>query len=97
MFDTEQFYNILESNFIKDVLNQENLELKQFLYFDTIDFLDWCAGAGHNCYLVTFGDRSVQESKFLACGIVDYFVQTFYVEQGKKVDFIKSVKKVSST
>jgi predicted phosphatase len=93
LFDTERFYTMTEATYIQSISKGEILDLKSFLYPDVIDFLQWCKGHGHCCYLLTFGGRSIQESKFLACNISEYFEEMFYVEQGRKVDYIKNAFK----
>jgi len=49
------------------------------------------------CYLVTFGERSIQEGKVKLSGIEKYFDQLFYVEQGSKAIIIENYLKTTTS
>lgn len=89
LFATDRFYNELERRAVCAGSIEKELDFAAFLYPDLIPFLQSCQNVGWRCYLLTFGARVVQEPKFLACGIEQYFTETFYVESGPKAAVIK--------
>ena len=94
LFDTERFYNALEATHIAGVVRTRfGHDWSSFLYPDVLDFLEFGRHRGWKYHLVTFGDQTIQEYKFQACGIENYFTEVFYVEQGEKADFIKNYVK----
>jgi FMN phosphatase YigB (HAD superfamily) len=94
LFDTERFYNALEATHIAGVARTGfGHDWSSFLYPDVTNFLEVGRHHGWKCHLVTYGDRTIQEYKFKACGITHYFTELFYVEQGEKADFIKKYAK----
>lgn len=89
LFDTERFYNELEKGAFINNSAIKDINLDKFLYPDVLSFLQACKEAEWNCFLVTFGDRTVQKVKFKDCNISEYFAGTFYVESGSKVAVIE--------
>lgn len=91
LFDTNRFYNEHE-RFIFESKPRTAFtsNFARFLYDDVLYFLQWCRENGHHCDLLTFGSREVQGAKFELCNIAEYFTETFYVEQGSKVDAVYS-------
>lgn len=89
LFDTNRFYHEHEHFLFESVQKPDFTDnFARFLYDDVLYFLKWCQGSGHHCYLLMFGSREVQEPKFQLCNIAEYFTETFYVEQGSKVDAV---------
>lgn len=89
LFETERFYNELEKGVVINNSVPKDIDLNKFLYPDVLSFLQACRKAEWKCYLVTFGERVVQESKFQGCNISEYFDGAFYVESGSKVAIIE--------
>ncbi len=91
IFDTDSFYNHLERVLLIDLIKQgSELDLAAFVYPDTISFIWNARQAGYLPYLITFGDRTVQQTKVRSSGLESLFVNVFYVEQGSKGDYIRT-------
>lgn len=90
LFDTELFYNSLELQYVLGMQRfPKGVDFSKFIYPDVIPQLNLCKRLGFTICLVTFGERAVQEYKFQASGLVPYFKDMFYVEQGSKAAGIK--------
>ncbi len=91
IFDTDSFYNHLEQAVLVDqIKDASDLNLAAFVYPDTISFIWNARQAGYLPYLITYGDRTVQQTKVRMSGLESLFVNVFYVEQGSKGDFIRA-------
>lgn len=98
LFDTEAFYNYLELKYIKGTeAISDDTDFSNFLYPDVIRFIQNCQSENYLCYLVTFGERSIQEGKVKLSGIEKYFDQLFYVEQGSKAIIIENYLKTTTS
>lgn len=92
LFDTERFYKVLEENQICSILEETaDLNFKDLLYPDAEFFLKKCVSLNLNIFLLTYGNRKIQEYKFKKTGISGYFTGEIYVEAGEKADFIKNL------
>lgn len=90
LFDTELFYTSLELKYVLGIQRfPKGVDFSKFIYPDVIPLLNLLKKLGFTICLVTFGERAVQEYKFQASGLVPYFKDMFYVEQGSKAAAIK--------
>lgn len=95
VFDTEAFYNALEYECMRSTFESGlfTRSLAQFLYDDVLVFLE--TNRNNTLHIVTYGDRSVQEAKVQATGILDHVHHVAYVESGSKATYIRSILKQS--
>lgn len=82
LFDTEKFYNALERALIvpEDVLSIS--DIKNFLYADSLPFLDERKVAGDSLILASRGTIIIQKTKAEQSGILAYLSDALYVEPG---------------
>ena len=73
----DHFSNIYELNHQEVVKNMNSLiaDTKEFLYPDTVPFLEKLKAAGHNLYILSYCKESLryQAAKISGSGISDYF------------------------
>lgn len=74
--------NIPIENFLKPL---EDLYSKcsEFVYDDTIEFLNYLISKKHKLYILTWGDKEFQKEKIQASGLYKYFDEIIYAEQLK--------------
>jgi FMN phosphatase YigB (HAD superfamily) len=85
LFNTEGFYTYLEDSYTKKLSSTNEIkDLSGLLYLDALSFLE-IHKVQHLYYLLTFGERAIQEKKFVATGISRYFTGEVYVESGSKI------------
>jgi FMN phosphatase YigB (HAD superfamily) len=68
------------------------LQTNQYLFADTVSFLNWLKSVAQKMVLLTAGDRDFQLKKIDASGIGDYFYDTV-VLNGFKEQYLKNIIK----
>lgn len=68
---------------IQQIIDNSNT----FLYEDTIEFLQYLKNRGDEAYILTWGDKELQETKVKGCKIEEYFNRVIVTEELKyKID-----------
>lgn len=61
------------------ILGKFNLvKIKDFLFVDTVEFLEYLKKIGQDLYLLSLGDDNFQKLKVEECGIGSYFKKVFF-------------------
>ena len=55
----------------------------EFVYGDTVEFLNYLKSEHHKLYALTWGDKEFQKEKLIASKLYDYFDEIIYAEQLK--------------
>lgn len=86
IFDTEKFYNALEKGLIipSEALSLESIE--QYMYEDTLPFLQRRTEMGDTLILVTRGELVIQKTKVENSGIASFFLEKLYVQNEESKD-----------
>lgn len=56
---------------------------QEYLYSDTIEFLEYLKSKGHKLYTITWGEKEYQEEKIKICKIDKYFDEIIFAEKLK--------------
>jgi len=89
-YSFERHANILEKEGFdcEQVLNNLNKvieKIKNFLFDDTIDFLESLKKSEQDLYLLSLGDESFQKLKVGECDIAKYFKKVFFRDKDKEL------------
>ena len=71
--------NIPFENFIKP-LEKLYERGQEYLYKDSVEFLEYLKSKGHKLYVITWGEKQYQEEKLKITKIYDYFDEIIYAE-----------------
>ena len=74
--------NIPLENFIKP-LEKLYERGQEYLYKDSVEFLEYLKSKGHKLYTITWGEKEYQEEKLKISKIYDYFDDIIYAESLK--------------
>ena len=55
----------------------------QFVYEDTVEFLEYLKSKNHKLHVITWGEKEFQKEKLKASKLYDYFDEVIYAEQLK--------------
>jgi FMN phosphatase YigB (HAD superfamily) len=90
LFNTEAFYTALEHFYLQGIIKRRiGTDFSQFLYEDGYSFMCNAKARGITCYILTYGDKSIQSCKVELSLLLPYCKEVFYVEQGSKASAIK--------
>ena len=86
--------NIPLKNFIEP-LEKLYSRCEEFLYDDSIEFLDYLKSKGHKLYLLTWGEKELQKEKTISSKIDKYFDEMYFTEELKytldSIDYTKGI------
>ena len=71
--------NIPLKNFM-DPLEKLYKRAQEYLYSDSVEFLEYLKSKGHKLYIITWGEKEYQEEKLKISKIYDYFDEIIYAE-----------------
>lgn len=74
--------NIPVENFLEP-LEELYARCDEFVYDDTVEFLNYLKSKNHKLHVLTWGERKFQEEKLKASKLYDYFDEIIYAEQLK--------------
>ena len=74
--------NIPLNNFINP-LEELYTKSHEFVYDDTLEFLNYLKSKNHKIYLLTWGEKEFQKEKIQASKLINYFDEIIYAEQLK--------------